>query len=205
MAEDRHDTGAFWVEPDIRGVIPLDGFHVPRRLKRTVRQENFDIRVDTAFEDVMHACAEETEARPQTWINDDILEMYCELHRIGHAHSVEAWQDNRLVGGLYGITLNRAFFGESMFSCVRDASKVSLVHLVGRLIHGGFELLDAQFQNEHLTQFGAIEMPKEAYRRLLETSVHDMERESADFLTKGSPTTGADVLALIEGKNETSG
>ena len=177
MSESADDPIIFWVEPELRGVIPLDEFHVPRRLKRTVRQKVFDVRVDTAFEQVMRLCAEQTEERDQTWINRRITDLYTELHELGHAHSVECWQDDRLVGGLYGVRLRGAFFGESMFSRARDASKVALVHLVERLNAGRFRLLDTQFQTSHLSQFGTIEIPREAYHVLLDDA---MEIE-ADF------------------------
>ena len=167
MAEDRDDPNLHWIDPEVRGVIPLDRFHVPRRLARTVRQGDFDVRVDTAFEPVMAACAEATPQRPKTWINDTILTLFGELFARGFAHSVECWRDDRLVGGLYGIALRGAFFGESMFSRERDASKVALVHLVERLRRGGFTLLDTQFVTAHLTAFGAAEVPRDAYRELL--------------------------------------
>ena len=163
MAESADDPGLFWVEPPMRGILPLDAFHVPRRLRRTVRQETFEVRIDHNFGDVMWACAAVTNERADTWINQRIIDLYCELHDMGHAHSVECWKDGRLVGGLYGLHLNGAFFGESMFSRVRDASKVALVHLVDRLKAGGFALLDTQFITEHLKQFGAIEIPRAEY------------------------------------------
>ena len=171
MAESANDPGLFWVEPEKRGIIPLDEFHVPRRLQRTVRQNVYDVRVDTAFADVIQLCAEQTQERKETWINRRITDLYTELHRMGHAHSVECWADDELVGGLYGIRLQGAFFGESMFSRARDASKVALVHLVERLNAGRFALLDAQFQTAHLSQFGSVEIPREAYEYLLEAAL----------------------------------
>lgn len=167
MAERRDDPNLFWVMPEKRGVIPLDRFHVSRRLARTVRSDRFEVRIDTAFEDVMRACAAPARGREESWINDEILSAYAELHRTGRAHSVECWRDDRLVGGLYGVKLKSAFFGESMFMRERDASKVALVHLVARLIHGGFTLLDAQFQTEHLARFGAVEIPSREYMKRL--------------------------------------
>ena len=168
MAESADDPGLFWVEPKLRGIIPLDDFHVPKRLARTVRQGVFDVRVDTAFDHVVTRCAEDTPDRPETWINRRIALLYRELHAMGHCHSVECWADNDLVGGLYGVHLGGAFFGESMFSRARDASKVALVHLVERMHAGGFVLLDTQFNTSHLSQFGALEIPKADYEKMLQ-------------------------------------
>ncbi len=167
MAESSTDPGMFWVEPELRGIIPLDEFHVPKRLMRTVRQGIFELRVDTAFSDVIALCAERSTDRKETWISDRINQLYTELHHMGHCHSIECWQDGKLAGGLYGVRLGGAFFGESMFSRARDASKVALVHLVDRLTAGGFELLDTQFNTSHLRQFGAVEIPKVDYEYLL--------------------------------------
>jgi len=167
MGEARDDPRVFLVEPDQRGIFPLDRFHIPTRLKRTVRGEPFDIRVNTAFLSVVDACASPAKGREDTWINGPIRRLYGELHALGHAHSVECWKDEVLVGGLYGVTLGSAFFGESMFSRMTDASKVALVHLVARLKRGGFTLLDAQFITEHLMQFGAQEIPQSTYLRKL--------------------------------------
>ena len=164
MAEDRDDPELFWVDPRLRGVIPLDAFHVPRRLRRTVRRKRFEVTFDRDFHAVIEACADATQARPQTWINERIITLYTSLYHLGHAHSVECWRDGALAGGLYGITLGGAFFGESMFSHETDASKVALVHLVARLRAGGFTLLDSQFVTAHLSQFGAREIPRAAYR-----------------------------------------
>jgi len=167
MAYSADDPGVFWVEPELRGVLPLDAFHIPKRLARTVRQAPFEIRFNTAFDEVVSACAESVENRPSTWINSTITELYSALHRLNHAHSVEAWRDGELVGGLYGVSLRRAFFGESMFSRATDASKVCLVHLVNRLRERGFVLLDTQFTTEHLKRFGAIDVPREDYAEML--------------------------------------
>ena len=159
-----------WYSPDPRGIIPLDRFHAPRRLARTRRQQRFDLRVNTAFRDVITACADRHDA-DGNWIDNEILESYCALHELGHAHSVETWQDGTLAGGLYGVALNGAFFGESMFHRVRDASKVALVALVERLRAHGFVLLDTQWVTEHLVQFGAVDIPRRRYLRMLEEAL----------------------------------
>ncbi len=171
MAESAADPEVFWVRPETRGVIPLDGFHVPRSLRKIVRQQRFDIRVDSDFEAVIDACAEKREERASTWINAPIREAYVALHARGHCHSVEAWREDLLVGGLYGVSLGRAFFGESMFSRETDASKVCLVHLVERLRDRGFVLLDTQFTTEHLKRFGAIDVPRGRYEKMLAEAV----------------------------------
>jgi len=163
MGERRDDPTLYWVSPDFRGVLPLHGFHVPRRLARTVRSGHFTVTSDVVFRDVMEACAEPAPGREKSWINAEILRLYCALHAAGHAHSVECWQDGELVGGLYGVQLGGAFFGESMFSRARDASKVALVHLVEGLLRGGFTLLDTQFLTSHLASFGALEIPRDEY------------------------------------------
>ena len=167
MADSADDPELFWVEPDIRGVIPLDAFHVSRSLAKTIRRNPFDIRYDTAFNAVVAACAAAAPDRPSTWINAKIKSLYSTLHRMGHAHSVEAWAGGELVGGLYGVSLGAAFFGESMFSRRTDASKICLVHLVERLKTKGFRLLDTQFTTEHLKTFGAIDVPKADYEDML--------------------------------------
>lgn len=177
MAERRDAPDVVWVEPDRRGILPLDGFHIPRSLAKTLRKHPFEITVDRAFTRVMEGCAEATPGRENTWINDTILRLYGELHEMGHAHSVECWRDGELAGGLYGVSLGAAFFGESMFSRVSDASKVALVHLMERLDAGGFRLLDTQFITDHLARFGAIEVPRATYKRLLESAI----AEVADF------------------------
>ncbi|MFM2045630.1 MAG: putative leucyl/phenylalanyl-tRNA--protein transferase [Pseudomonadota bacterium] len=171
MAESADSTELLWFDPPMRGILPLDDFHVPRRLRRTLRQGRFEVRVDTAFQAVMAACGEATSDRPQTWINGEILASYGHLHGLGHAHSVECWLDGRLVGGLYGVALGSAFFGESMFSRVDDASKVALVHLVARLVKGGYTLLDTQFVTNHLSRFGAVEIPRARYKTMLADAV----------------------------------
>jgi leucyl/phenylalanyl-tRNA--protein transferase len=167
MADARHDERLFLVDPARRGVLPLDAFHVSRRLARTIRQGRFEVRVDTAFEAVIEACAAPRPGRTETWINSVIQDLCVQLHRRGEAHSVEAWREGRLAGGLYGVALGAAFFGESMFSAERDASKVTLAALVERLRAGGYTLLDAQFLTGHLQGFGATEIPRADYHRLL--------------------------------------
>lgn len=171
MADARDDDQIFLVDPEHRGVLPLRGFHVPRRLARTIRAEPFEVRFDTAFNEVVALCAEAAPDRRETWINPVIQALYAELFEMGCAHSVECWRENRLVGGLYGVSLGAAFFGESMFSRATDASKVALVHLVARLITGGYTLLDAQFITDHLTQFDAQEIPRAAYLLQLEQAL----------------------------------
>jgi leucyl/phenylalanyl-tRNA--protein transferase len=167
MANDRHDPTIHWIEPRRRGILPLDGFHEPKSLRKQIRRQRFEVRVDQAFEQVIQACAERCPERPRTWLNDDLIELYCTLHRQGYAHSVESWGDGRLVGGLYGVSLGAAFFGESMFSRARDASKVALVALVERLRAGGYLLLDTQFVTDHLRRFGAVEIARDSYQRQL--------------------------------------
>lgn len=167
MAEHRDDETLYWIDPEKRGIIPLESFHVPRRLRKTVRGGPFEVRCDTAFDDVIRACAAPGDDREESWINDEIVGLYTTLHEMGRAHCVETWLDGELVGGLYGVSLGSAFFGESMFSLVRDASKVALVHLVARLRKADYTLLDTQFVTDHLTQFGAVELPREGYRQLL--------------------------------------
>lgn len=167
MARSRDERRLYWVDPERRGVMPLDGFHIPRSLRRTLRAGRFVIRCDTAFAEVMRRCGEATPDRPDSWINDEILRLFIELHGFGFTHSVEAWEGDELVGGLYGLALGGAFFGESMFSRRTDASKVALVHLVARLRAGGFTLLDTQFVTDHLSRFGTVEISREEYRARL--------------------------------------
>ncbi|MBC2803601.1 leucyl/phenylalanyl-tRNA--protein transferase [Rhizobium ruizarguesonis] len=167
MAESADDPEIFWVEPELRGVLPFDHFHVSKSLAKTVRKKPFEIRFDHAFDQVIAACAEETSGRPSTWINRTIRSLYSTLFDMGHAHTVEAWESDQLVGGLYGVSLGSAFFGESMFSRRTDASKICLVHLVDRLRERGFTLLDTQFTTEHLKTFGAIDVPKADYAVML--------------------------------------
>jgi len=200
MAESADDPTLFWVEPEMRGVIPLDGFRISSRLARTVRSDTFTVTVDTAFKAVIAGCATPGEGREDTWINNRIRDLYGGLHSLGHCHSVEVWQNGDLAGGLYGVNLGRAFFGESMFHRARDASKVALVHLVARLIAGGFELLDTQYVTEHLKSFGAVEIPRRRYTVLLEQAIRG---EPADFtrLAMDRPVPGAEALDIIRARN----
>ena len=171
MAKSKSAETVFWVDPRERGILPLDKFHIPKSLRKTVRQNRFDIRCDHAFSKTLEECGRLTLGRRDTWINADIERCVNELHAMGFAHSVECWQDGKLVGGLYGISIGSAFFGESMFSRVADASKVALVHLVARLKLGGFRLLDTQFVTDHLERFGVIEIPTRDYLVLLEDAL----------------------------------
>lgn len=193
MSESRTDTRLFWVDPERRGVLPLDRFHLPRRLARTVRSGRFQVSVDQDFAATIEACAEAQTRRPDTWINRPIHELFCELHRLGHAHSVEVRRAGDLVGGLYGVALGGVFFGESMFSRERDASKVALVHLVGRLILGGFTLLDTQFVTKHLARFGTIEIARAEYHVRLAAALN----APADFYCFGREPSPETILQSI--------
>ena len=167
MAETRNDDSLYWIDPKERGILPLDGVHVSKSLRKVLRKGVFEVRTDTSFAEVLELCRQQADNRPESWINDQIAELYNDLHAMGRAHSVECWQDGALVGGLYGVSLGGAFFGESMFSRVRDASKVALIHLCARLKRGGYVLLDCQFITEHLKRFGAVEIPRAEYRERL--------------------------------------
>ncbi len=207
MAERRDAHELYWVSPERRGIIPLDGFHVPKRLARTVRSNRFAVTADLAFAAVMHACAEPAADREQTWINDEILRLYTALHASGRAHSVECWRDGRLAGGLYGVSLGAAFFGESMFSRERDASKVALVHLVARLIEGGYELLDTQFITAHLARFGTVEISREEYLRRLRQALAKQAYWSAPSGRGASPSLSVESgdLTLTGAREATTG
>lgn len=196
MSESADDPTIFWVEPEQRGIIPLHGFRVSSRLARTVRSDVFRVTVNTTFKQTIAGCAEPQPGRDDTWINGRIRDLYTALHDLGHAHSVEVWQGEDLVGGLYGVSLGRAFFGESMFHRERDASKVALVHLVARLIAGGFVLLDTQYVTEHLRTFGAAEVPQRRYRVMLDEALSGI----ADFfaLPSDQPISGAEALSWIK-------
>jgi leucyl/phenylalanyl-tRNA--protein transferase len=175
MADSRQADDVFWVEPRTRAIIPIDRFHLSRSLRRTIRSGVFAVTRDTAFAEVVQACAD----RPETWINADIERAVLALHRLGHAHSIEVWSGSELVGGLYGVKLGRAFFGESMFSRTTDASKVALAWLVARLKAGGYSLLDCQFMTEHLASMGAVPVSKEDYSALLSAALGDGDSASA--------------------------
>ena len=171
MAESAEDNALYWIEPERRGILPLDRMHIPRRLARTIRSGGFEVKIDRNFEAVIDGCAAPRSGRRSTWINGRIRSLYRELFALGHCHTVEVWQDGKLTGGLYGVHLGRAFFGESMFSRARDASKIALVYLVARLRYGGFTLLDTQFVTGHLARFGAIEVSRDEFQRFLEAAL----------------------------------
>jgi leucyl/phenylalanyl-tRNA---protein transferase len=194
MAESANDPSLYWIEPEERGVIPLKGFHISHSLRKTVRHRKFEVRIDTAFDDVIKSCAEKTVDRDVTWINNRIYKLYTQLHKMGCCHSVESWADGVLVGGLYGVRIGAVFFGESMFSRATDASKVALVHLVARLNAGGFKLLDAQFLNPHLEQFGTYTIKKSEYRPLLDSALDG----SGDFSRFNSDDDAEAVLAAAQ-------
>ena len=195
MAEDEDDPTLFWVEPRERGIIPLDGFCIGRRLARTVRADAFDVRVDHDFDAVIAGCAAPRRDRDRTWISERIRRLYGELFDLGQCHTVETYRAGRLVGGLYGVRLGAAFFGESMFHRERDASKVALVHLVARLKRGGFRLLDTQFVTQHLAQFGAVEVPRQRYKQMLRAAM-DHEAEWHVW-PRGAALSGEEALAAL--------
>jgi leucyl/phenylalanyl-tRNA--protein transferase len=193
MAESAEDPALYWIEPQQRGVLPLDQVHVPRRLARTIKQGTFDIRVDSDFDGVISGCAASRPGRRTTWINPRIRGLYRDLFNSGYCHTVEAWAGGRLVGGLYGVALNGAFFGESMFSTERDASKVALVYLCARLARGGFVLLDTQFVTDHLRQFGTVEIERGEFHKLLERAL----AHEADFAALPKDASPEEVLRLL--------
>ncbi len=195
MAESADDPNLFWVDPELRGIFPLDGMIVSRSLAKTIRSDRFEIRIDHDFDAVIDACARSDESRDKTWINARIKQLYRQLFDMGRVHTVEAWSEGELAGGLYGVRLGAGFFGESMFHRKTDASKVALIHLAARLARGGFSLLDTQFVTPHLASLGAIEVPKEAYRRRLA----DAMGRQADFWTwpKGQAVLGREALAAL--------
>ncbi len=199
MAETRNDPTLYWISPEARGVIPLDKFHISHRLARTIRSSRFTVTTDMAFADVLAACAAPAPGREETWINAQIVWLYTALFEMGHAHSIECWHEGRLVGGLYGVELGAAFFGESMFSHMRDASKVALAHLVARLRHGDYELLDTQFITSHLASFGACELPRRAYMARLKKAITKKARWPLYCPAPSGSTMGAPAaLALGE-------
>nr|WP_319382356.1 leucyl/phenylalanyl-tRNA--protein transferase [uncultured Roseibium sp.] len=194
MAESADDPGLFWLEPEQRGILPFDAFHLPRRLRRTIRNDVFEIRVSTDFQRVIDGCAEPMPGRQKTWINREIRRLYGELFDMGYCHTVEAWQEGNLVGGLYGVSLNGAFFGESMFTFRTDASKVCLAHLVARLFVGGYSLLDTQFVTDHLSKFGTLEVSQADYNERLSEAL----KLETDFYALPSSANGQDVLSILD-------
>lgn len=196
MGESRSEAGVFLVDPEWRCILPLDHFHIPRRLKRTLRQGRFHFTIDQDFRAVLDGCAAPGPDRNDTWINEDIRALYANLHQRGLAHSVETRLNGELVGGLYGVALNGAFFGESMFSRTTDASKSALVHLCARLKFGGFKLLDAQFATSHLEQFGAQTLPRRIFHALLGAAVE----AQADFMALPDDVAGEDLIDIIENR-----
>ncbi len=193
MAESAEDPTLYWIEPEKRGILPLDAVHVPKRLARTIRQETFEVRVDSDFYGVIDGCAASRAGRRTTWINKRIRDLYGELFHMGHCHTVETWREGRMVGGLYGVSLGRAFFGESMFSYETDASKVALIYLAARLIKGGYAMLDTQFVTDHLKIFGAEEIGREKFHRRLEAALQG--RGDFSCLPRDLPSRG--ILQLV--------
>ncbi len=194
MAESADDPALYWIEPQHRGILPLDRIHIPRRLARTIRTAPVVVRIDTDFEGVISGCASSRPGRRSTWINARIRSLYRELFDLGHCHTVEVWADGKLVGGLYGVALGSAFFGESMFSTERDVSKIALVHLAARLLAGRFKLLDTQFVTDHLKQFGTIEVERGAFQNLLSEAMIGR----GDFMAMPVTTSPEQILAIIE-------
>jgi len=194
MAESADDPALYWIEPQHRGILPLNDVHVPKRLARTLRTTSLTVKVDSDIEGVIEGCAASRPGRRSTWINERIRGLYRDLFSLGHCHTVETWEEGRLVGGLYGVALNGAFFGESMFSYERDASKIALVHLAARLCYGGFRLLDTQFVTDHLRQFGIVELNREEFHRLLEKALD----ADADFFALPLDASPEQVLSILE-------
>ncbi|MET1410759.1 leucyl/phenylalanyl-tRNA--protein transferase [Roseibium sp. HPY-6] len=194
MAESADDPGLFWLEPEQRGILPLDSFHMPRRLRRTIRNDVFEIRVSTDFQRIIDGCAEPMPGRQKTWINREIRRLYGELFEMGYCHTIEAWLDGDLVGGLYGVSLNGAFFGESMFTFKTDASKVCLAHLVARLIVGGYTLLDTQFVTDHLSRFGTLEVSQADYN----TRLSEALQLETDFYALSPQASGQEVMTVLD-------
>lgn len=193
MAESADDPALYWIEPQNRGLLPLEAAHVPRRLARTIRTTPLRVRIDTDYEGTISGCAASRPGRRTTWINARIRSLYRELFELGHCHTVEVWDDERLVGGLYGVALGGAFFGESMFSFERDASKIALVHLVARLKAGGFTLLDTQFVTEHLRQFGTVEVDRSEFQRRLDRAL----KVTGDFHLLEPDASPDRILAVL--------
>jgi leucyl/phenylalanyl-tRNA---protein transferase len=195
MAESADDPGLFWLEPERRGILPFENFHLPRRLRRTIRNDVFEIRVSTDFHAVIEGCCEPMPGRQKTWINSEIRRLYGELFEMGYCHTVEAWHEDVLIGGLYGVSLNGAFFGESMFTFKTDASKVCLAHLVARMIAGGYSLLDTQFVTDHLSKFGTMEVSQADYNKQLSEAL----KLETDFYALSPEVCGQEVLNVLDG------
>jgi leucyl/phenylalanyl-tRNA--protein transferase len=195
MAESADDPALYWIEPQTRGILPLTRIHVPKRLRRTIRHAPYQILIDTDFNGVLDGCAQSRPGRRSTWINQRIRALYAELFELGHCHTIEVWHDGRLAGGLYGVELGGAFFGESMFSNLRDASKIALIHLCARLAHGGFTLLDTQFVTDHLKQFGTVEVDRAEFHRQLERAL----KIKADFFRLELSPSPERVLHILDG------
>jgi leucyl/phenylalanyl-tRNA---protein transferase len=193
MAESEDDPALYWIEPQARGILPLDQLHIAKRLQRTIKQDLFEVRVDSNFDAIIDGCGSMRAGRDTTWINAKIRKLYGDLYDLGHCHTVEVWRDGELAGGLYGVALEGAFFGESMFSYQTDASKVALVHLLARLIAGKFTLLDCQFVTEHLRQFGTVEIDRASFHKKLDRAL----KRPADFLALPKATSGAAALQII--------
>ncbi len=194
MSEGADDEALFWVEPEERGILPFDTFHISKSLKKTVRKTPYQVVADKNFSDIIAGCAESKKGRQETWINKEIRTLYKDLFDMGHCHAIEVYEKNKLIGGLYGVRLGSAFFGESMFSHKRDTSKIALVHLVARLIAGGFKLLDTQFTTTHLKTFGAIDVPRERYQLLLEDAI----MKKANFKALPDHFSGEQAIKIIE-------
>jgi leucyl/phenylalanyl-tRNA--protein transferase len=201
MAESADDPALYWIEPQHRGILPLDDVHIPRRLARTVRTTPLKVKVNSNYDGIIDGCAAPRPGRRTTWINARIRNLYRELFRMGHCHTVEVWHGDRLVGGLYGVALGAAFFGESMFSFERDASKIALVHLLARLIHGGFTLLDTQFVTDHLRQFGTVEVDRDEFHKILDKALS----AKGDFLRLPVDVSPVAVLATFRSIGDISG
>lgn len=194
MAESAEDPALYWIEPQHRGILPLDYAHFSRRLLRTIRTTPYRVKIDTDYEGVINGCATSRPGRSSTWINHRIRSLYRDLFELGYCHTIEVWDDDRLIGGLYGVALSGAFFGESMFSVARDASKIALVYLVARLKYGGFSLLDTQFVTDHLRQFGTVEVDRNAFHRRLEKALS----HSADFGRLAKDATPDEIVAVVK-------
>lgn len=194
MAKSKNSKELYWIDPPHRGIIPLNQVHISHSLRKIIRTEKFNVRVDTDFTSIIKACAEKTKARKSTWINRQIVRLYSELFELGFCHTVEAWKDDKLVGGLYGVALNGAFFGESMFSRISNSSKVALIHLIARLIHGKFKLLDAQFHTPHLMQFGAIEIMRAKFSDHLNQAM----KTNGNFSKLSESASGEKILQIID-------